>query len=139
MAEVKWIKLDTRMFGNRKILQIEDMAEKDSIEIIWIKLLCLAGEINDSGLIYFTKNKPYTVESLATQLKRPLEKVQTALEVFEDYGMIEYIDKFLHITNWEKYQSADKLIEIREYNRLAKQKSRARQKVLGMDGNGKCH
>jgi hypothetical protein len=44
--------------------------------------------------------------------------------------MIEVIDNMLHISNWEKYQSADKLLEIREYNRIAKQKSRAKQKRL---------
>lgn len=133
MAEVKWIKLDTRMFSNRKVRLIENMSNKDSIMIIWIKLLCLAGEINDSGLIYITRKLPYTAESLAEQLNRPLETVQTALEVFEDFGMIEYIEDFLHITNWEKYQSVDKMAELKEYNRLAKQKSRARQKVLGTD------
>ena len=34
------------------------------------------------------------------------------------------------IAGWEEYQNADRLSEIREYNRLAKQKSRAKQKQL---------
>ena len=135
MAEVKWIKLTTDIFDNRKIKQIECLPEGDAIIVIWLKLLCLSGNINDSGLIYFTKELPYTDQMLATQFGRPLTTVQLALKTFEQFGMVEVIDNILHISNWEKYQSADKLSEIREYNRLAKQKSRAKQKLLQQSVN----
>ena len=36
---------------------------------------------------------------------------------------------FIQIANWEKYQSADKLSEIREQNRLRKQKQRKTEKM----------
>lgn len=128
MADVKWIKLATEIFDNRKIRQIEGLPEGDAIIVIWMKLLCLAGNINDSGMVYFTKEIPYTDQMLAMQFNRPLTTVQLALKVFEQFGMIEVIENILHISNWEKYQSVDKLSEIREYNRIAKQKSRAKAK-----------
>jgi len=130
MAEVKWIKLSTKIFDNRKIRQIECLPDGDAIIVIWVKLLCLAGNINDSGLVYFTKEIPYTDQMLATQFNRPLTTVQLALKTFEQFEMVEVIDNILHISNWEKYQSVDRLSEIREYNRLAKQKSREKQKAL---------
>ena len=130
MAEVKWIKLTTNIFENRKIRQIECLPDGDAIIVVWVKLLCLAGNINDSGMVYFTKEIPYTDQMLATQFNRPLTTIQLALKTFEQFGMLEVIDNVLHISNWEKYQSVDRLSEIREYNRIAKQKSRAKQKAL---------
>jgi predicted phage replisome organizer len=130
MADVKWIKLATDIFDNRKIRQIECLPDGDSIIVVWVKLMCLAGNINDSGFVYFTKEIPYTDQMLSAQFNRPLTTVQLALKTFEQFGMIEVIDNVLRISNWEKYQSVDRLAEIREYNRIAKQKSRAKQKLL---------
>ena len=130
MADVKWIKLTTNIFENRKIRQIECLPDGDAIIVVWMKLLCLAGNINDSGMVYFTNEIPYTDQMLATQFNRPLTTIQLALKTFEQFEMIDVIDNILHISNWEKYQNVDKLSEIREYNRIAKQKSRAKQKLL---------
>ena len=130
MAKVKWIKMATDIFDNRKIRQIECLPDGDAIIVIWVKLLCLAGSINDSGMIYFTKEIPYTDQMLATQFNRPMATIKLALTTFEQFGMVEVIDNILCISNWEKYQNVDRLQEIREYNRIAKQKSRAKQKLL---------
>jgi predicted phage replisome organizer len=131
MAEVKWIKVSTEMFeSNRKIKQIELMPEGDTILVIWLKLLLLAGNVNDGGAIYLTPEIPYTDEMLANELRRPITTVRMALSVFEKFGMIEIIDDILHLSSWEKYQSTDRLAEIREYNRLAQAKSRAKRKLL---------
>ena len=125
MSEVKWIKVSTDMFNsNRKIKQIEVMPEGDAVLVIWLKLLLLAGNINDGGAIYLTPEIPYTEEMLANELRRPLTTVRMALALFEQFGMIEIIDDILHLTAWEKYQSTDRLAEIREYNRIAQKKSR---------------
>ena len=129
MAEVKWIKLATNIFDNRKIRQIETLPDGNAVIVLWLKLLCLAGSINDSGAVYFTKEIPYTEQMMAAQFNTPLATVQLALRTFEQFGMIEVEDNILHIANWEKYQSVDRLSEIREYNRLAQQKSRAKRKA----------
>ena len=131
MADVKWIKVSTEMFNSsRKIKQIEMMPEGDTILVIWLKLLLLAGNINDGGQIYLTPEIPYTDEMLANELRRPLNTVRMALNLFEKFGMIAIIDDILHLAAWEKYQSVDRLAEIREYNRIAKQNSRAKKKAL---------
>jgi predicted phage replisome organizer len=146
MAEVKWIKVSTEMFNNnRKIKQIECMPEGDSILVIWLKLLLLAGNINDGGAIYLTPEIPYTDEMLANELRRPITTVRLALNTFQAFGMVEIIDDIMHLSSWEKYQSTDKLAEIREQNRLSQQRSRARKKALkGMSDDSQmtvtgCH
>ena len=130
MADIKWIKIVTDMFDNRKIRQIECLPDGDSIIVIWMKLLCLAGQTNDNGMVYFTKDIPYTEQMLAQQFSRPLTTIQMALNTFEQFGMVELVDNILHISNWEKYQNIDGMEKIREQNRLRKQRQRERQKLL---------
>lgn len=127
--EVMWIKLSTALFQNRKIRQIEVMEDGDSILVLWLKLLILAGELNEGGKVYFTQDTPFSEEQFAVVFNRPRTLVALALRTFEAYGMVEYDeDRFLYISNWEKYQSTDRLAEIREYNRQAKQRERERKK-----------
>lgn len=130
MADVKWIKIVTNIFDNKKIKQIECLPDGDGIIVIWFKLLCLAGNTNDNGMVYFTKDIPYTEQMLATQFNRPLTLVQIAINTFQRFKMIDIVDDILYVSNWEKYQSTDRLKEIREYNRLAQQKSREKKKSL---------
>jgi predicted phage replisome organizer len=128
MSEIKWIKVMTDMFDNRKIKQIETLPEADSIIVIWLKLLCLAGSVNEQGLIYFTKEIPYTDEMLAKAFDRPLNTVRLALQTFERFEMIEIIDNIICISNWEKYQQLEGMDKVREQNRIRKQRQRERQK-----------
>lgn len=129
-SNIKWVKLSTDIFDNRKIRQIECLPEGDGIIVVWLKLLCLAGNVNDNGMIYFTKDIPYTEQMLATQFNRPIALIQLALKTFEAFKMIQIVENILQISNWEKYQNAEKLNEIREYNRIAQQRSRAKKKLL---------
>ena len=130
MAEVKWIKITTDIFSNRKIRQIEAMPDADAIIVIWFKLLCLAGQINEHGLIQLTPEVPYTDEMLANEFGKPLNTVKLALSVFEKFQMIEIIDNIYKISNWEKYQNIDKLETIREKNRLRQARYREKTKQL---------
>lgn len=137
MGEVKWIKLAADIFDNRKIRQIESLPDGDAIVVIWLKLLCLAGNINDSGLVYFTKEIPYTEEMMATQFNRPLPTIKLALQVFEQFGMITTEDDLLKIANWDKYQNLEGLEKIKEQNRLRKQNQRERERLENK--NETCH
>lgn len=130
MAEVKWIKMATNIWDNRKIVQIESLPDGDTIIVIWLKLLCLAGTTNDSGMVYFTKEIPYTEQMLSTLFNRPLATIQFALKVFQEFEMISIIDDFLHISNWKKYQNIEGMDKIREQNRIRKQNQRERQKIM---------
>ena len=134
MAEIKWIKLATNIFDNRKIRQIEMLPEGDSIIVIWVKLMCLAGVVNDGGLVYFTRDIPYTDEMLATEFNRPLNIVRLALSTFQQFGMVEIVDNIIHLSSWEKYQSVESMDRIREQTRKRVAAHRERQKMLS-NGN----
>ena len=134
MADVKWIKLATNIFDNRKIRQIETLPDGTAVIVVWLKLLCLAGSINDSGMVYFTKEIPYTEQMMAAQFNMPLSTVQLALRTFEQFGMIEVEDNVLHIANWEKYQNIEGMERIREQNRNRKRIQRERQKQALLEG-----
>lgn len=130
MADVKWIKIAVDMFDNRKIKQIGSMPEGDSLLLMWVQLLCLAGNVNDGGFIYLTKEIPYTVEMLATQFNKPISTVRLALKTFEQFGMIEIINNMIFLSSWEKYQSIDRLTAIREKDRERKRRKREAEKLL---------
>lgn len=128
MAEVKWIKIVTDIFDNRKIKLIRKMPEGSEIVVTWFQLLCLAGETNDNGLIYVTRTIPYTEETLAAAFDTSLPIVRLALDTFQQLEMITVYNSFLCVANWEKYQNCDALEKIREQTRLRNVKYRERQK-----------
>lgn len=130
MDGARWIKITTDMFDNRKIRQIEALPDGDSIIVIWVHLLLLAGTINDDGQIYLTPELPYTDQMLATELRKPIATVQMALDVFQRFGMIKIIDHNIKVVNWSKYQNTEGLEKIREQNRLRKQKQREKERAL---------
>ena len=130
MTDVKWIKIVVDIFDDDKIKLIEALPDGDSIIVCWFKLLCLAGQKNNFGILMLNDRIVYTDEMLATVFRRPLQTVRLALETFEQFGMVEIVNGAITIPNWEKHQNLDKLKELREYNRLAQQKSRAKRKKL---------
>lgn len=135
MAEVQWIKLYVNTFNiSRKLKQIEQMKGGDTILIIWVKLLCLAGSVNDGGMIYVTPDIPFTVEGLAEELRKPAKVVKNALDVLARYEQIVVDDAgFIRVSSWEKYQDLDKMEKIREQTRARVAKCRENKK--SRDGN----
>ena len=127
MNEVEWIKLNVNMFDNRKIKHIRKLPEGNNIVLIWVMLLTLAGRCNAGGLIFITENIPYNTKMLADELDFEENTVKLAIEALKDFDMIS-TDGFLSIVGWEEHQNAPALNAIREYNRIAKQKSREKQK-----------
>lgn len=121
--DVKWIKLMVDMFDNRKIRYLRRLPEGNSIVLIWVMLLSLAGRCNAGGMIHLTQDIPYTPKMLADELEFEENTVVLALKALESLGMIT--QEPLSVTNWEEYQSTERLDQIREQNRLRKQKQRA--------------
>ena len=130
MAEIKWIAIAVNMFDDEKIKLIEGMPDADAIIVIWLKMLTLAGKLNNGGVLMMSNGCPYTDEMLATLFSRPLNTIRLALATFEQYGMIEYIDNVISFPNWEKWQKVDSLEKVREQTRLRVARHRERQKAL---------
>lgn len=128
MADVKWIKITTDMFDNRKIKHLRRLPDGDSIVLIWVMLLTLAGRCNSGGMIFLTENIPYTPKMLADELDFEESTVQLALTALEQLCMIQTNgDGFLAVTGWEKHQNIEGMEKIRESKRLAQARWRAKK------------
>ena len=137
MADIKWIKLKVGMFNDDRIKVIQAMPEGDALIVIWIRMLILAGISNAEGYLMISENLPYTEDMLSTIFNKPLSVVRLALKTFETFGMVEACNEGIFITDFAAEQG-EKMQDIREYNRIKKAESRerARQRLLGMTGQG---
>lgn len=115
--ELKWIKLYADLFQHRKIDYISSFPGGDTIIVIWIRLLCLAGKLNNGGKVCLTDKMPYTDEMLANAFQKPVEVISKALDMFENLDMISRENGFLQICNWEKYQAVEREEKAKENNR----------------------
>lgn len=128
MSDVNWIKITTDMFDNRKIKFMRKMPEGDSIVLIWVMLLTMAGRCNAGGLIFLTENVPYTTKMLADELDFEENTVILALKTLEELNMVQR-DNFISITNWGEYQNVDGLDKIREQTRQRVAKHRENKRL----------
>lgn len=130
MSDVKWIKIVVDIFEDPKILLISNLPEADSIILTWIKMLCLAGKINNGGVLILDKDIPYTEEMLASVFRMPVNTVRLAISTFEKLKMIELVNNTITIPNWSKHQSLEQIKERKEYMRKYMQDYRKQQKEL---------
>ena len=128
MAEVQWIKLTTNIFDNRKIRHLRKLPDGDSIVLIWLMLLTIAGKCNAGGRIYLTERIPYDSKMLADELDFEENTVKLALEALQRFDMIEFDGAFLLISGWEEHQNIDGMDKIRENKRLAQARWREKQR-----------
>ena len=135
MADVKWIKITTDMFDNRKIKHLRRLPEGNNIVLIWVMLLTMAGRCNSGGMIFLTENIPYTPKMLADELDFEESTVQLALTVLQQMNMIITDSGFFSIAGWDEYQNIEGMERIREQNRIRKQKQREKQKALPSPGH----
>lgn len=124
-----WIKMNLGIFDNVKFRIINTMPERDSIIYIWIKLLVLAGQVNDKGKIYINKKMPYTIKTLCSVLERPEPVVSLAIDKMQELQMINIDEKgIIKIKNWAKYQNLEGLEKTREQTKERVAKYRKRKK-----------
>ena len=128
MSDVKWIKISTDIFNDEKLQAIGTLPDGNMIQLVWIKLLCLAGKCNEGGLLMVTRELPYTDEMLAKRFDMEIGQVQRALDIFQRAGMIDVIENIYMVSNWSKYQSTQSLEEYKRQNRERQQKFREKKK-----------
>lgn len=137
MSEIKWIKLTTDMFDNRKIKHLRRLPDGNNIVLIWVMLLTMAGRCNSNGMIFLTENIPYTTKMLADELNFEENTVILALQALEQLNMVVTNNGFFTISGWSEYQNIDGMDKIREQNRQRVAKHRQKQKLL--ENNEKCN
>ena len=130
MPDVKWIKITTDMFDNRKIKHIRKLPEGNNIVLIWVMLLTMAGKCNAGGMIFLTENIPYTTKMLADELDFEENVVIVALKALEEFGMIYTNENVLAISGWDEHQNIECMEKIREQNRQRQARFKTKQKLL---------
>ena len=132
MGDLSWIKIDTDIFNNEKMMLIESMPNGDELMLVWFKLLCHAGRSNESGR-FTIGGRPYTDEFFARIFRCESSLIKEAMEVFLELGMIVRDDDgAVRIKNWKKYQSVEQLELVREQMRDmdAKQREKLRSELV---------
>ena len=129
MSEVSWIKLSTNIFSNRKVALLLNERDGDTYFRIWIQLLTIAGQCNSNGKLIIGENSPLNVQQLSKILGKSAKKVGERLNKFIDLRMIIFENNCYEIRNLGKYQSIDKLEEIRKNNRERQRKFREKSKM----------
>ena len=130
MNDVRWVKLTTDMFDNRKIKHLRKLPEGNSIVLIWVMLLTMAGRCNAGGMIFLTENIPYTPKMLADELGFEESTIHLALQALENFRMIVTNGNYFSVAGWEEYQNIEGMDKIREQTRLRVAKHREKQKAL---------
>ena len=135
MDGVKWFKMFVGFHNNRKIKQLKRLPNGAEYVCAWVYLLDLAASTNDDGLVYFTKEMPYTEEMLAAEFDMPLQTIRQAMQLFEKFGMIEVVDDLTQISNWSRYQNVESLESVREKTRLRTRAWRERKRLETLANN----
>lgn len=128
MSDLQWLKLSTNFFDNNKIKLLESEKDGDTLIRMWIQLLTIAMKCNYQGRLSITEDKAMTIDEFSKIMGKSKKKIIKCLEKFKELKMIIVEENFYKIKNWSKYQSADKLEEIRIQNCLRQQKYREKKK-----------
>lgn len=126
---MQWIKVFTDIFANPKMQLLLNERDGDTYFRIWIQLLTIAGQCNSNGKLIIGENSPLNVQQLSKILGKSAKKVGEILNKFIDLRMIIFEDNCYLIKNWSKYQSIDKLEEIRKSNRERQRKFREKSRI----------
>lgn len=130
MATVKWVKITTDMFDNRKIKHLRKLPDGNNIVLIWVMLLTMAGRCNAGGMIFLTENIPYTPKMLADELGFEENTVKLAINALEQLNMVCTDNGFFSIAGWNEYQNIEGMEKIREQTRQRVTAHRQKQKAL---------
>ena len=105
MRERKYVKFRVDMFDDTKFKIIDLKPERDVIHYVWNRIVLLAGKVNLEGDLYFSKNIPYTIETLAIEFNRDTAQIKLALELLIELEMVELNeDKIYRVKNFAKHQ-----------------------------------
>ena len=128
MYKLQWLKLELKIFSNRKIQILLKEPDGDTYFRIWIQLLTIAMECNCEGQLVIGENTPMTIENFSKIMGKSKKKVEKIIKKFQELNMLIIDDGVYKIKNWDKYQSVEKTEKYKEQNRIRQQKYREKIK-----------
>ena len=134
---VSWIRLETNLFDNPKIQMLSNLPKGDSYVSFWVRLLCMAGKLNNGGYVYVAENAAYTPQLLAAITGKPVALVKTMLKTMQELHMIDVdTNGIIYIIGWEEHQNTAGLEKIREQTRERTRLYRQRKKISVTNDSG---
>ena len=128
MYNLQWLKIEIKIFSNRKIQILLKEQDGDTYFRVWIQLLTIAAECNCDGKLVIGENKPMTIENFSKIMGKSKKKVEKIIKKFQELNMLIVEEGAYKIKNWDKYQSIESSEKYKEQNRIRQQKYRERLK-----------
>lgn len=128
MYNLQWLKIEIKIFSNRKIQILLKEQDGDTYFRVWIQLLTIAIECNCDGKLVIGENKPMTIENFSKIMGKSKKKVEKIIKKFQELNMLIVEEGAYKIKNWDKYQSIESSEKYKEQNRIRQQKYRERLK-----------
>lgn len=105
---ISTVLLDVNFFDNHKIRKLAETKDGTIKVLCWLKLICLAGEINDGGRIYERKGEVLNRSFLSGLFGVSEELVGEFLKEFKRLRMIRFDEQgTMFLVNWTKYQGEE--------------------------------
>ena len=131
MQRLRWIKVQLGLRHTAKIKYVLRQQDGRACALFWIMLQTLAGEMNDGGALYLSKQIPFTARLLAENFGLSEELVEKALDLYEKLDMLSRDEEgVIHILTWDDDQETKRLEAIREAGRRRAAAYRQRQKEV---------
>lgn len=128
MYKLQWLKLELKIFSNRKIQILLKETDGDTYFRVWVQLLTISMECNENGKLVIGENTPMTIENFSRIMGKSKKKVEKIIKKFQGLNMLIIEEGVYKIKNWDKYQSAESFEKYKEQNRLRQQKYREKLK-----------
>ena len=128
MYKLQWIKLELKIFSNRKIQILLKEADGDTYFRVWIQLFTISMECNKDGKLVIGENIPMTIENFSKIMGKSKKKIEKIIKKFQELNMLIVEEGTYKIKNWDKYQSVESSEKYKEQNRLRQQKYREKLK-----------
>ena len=117
MYSLQWLKIELKIFSNRKIQILLREPDGDTYFRVWIQLLIIAVECNKNGKLVIGNNKPMTIENFSKIMGKSKKKIEKILNKFLELEMLIKEGETFLIKNWDKYQSIEKYEKYQMQNR----------------------
>ena len=128
MYNLQWLKLEIKIFSNRKIQILLKETDGDTYFRVWIQLITIAMECNSEGKLVIGKNTPMTIENFSKIMGKSKKKMEKIIKKFQELNMLIIEEGAYKIKNWNKYQSVETNEKYQEQNRIRQQRHREKLK-----------
>ena len=128
MYNLQWLKLEIKIFSNRKMQILLKETDGDTYFRVWIQLITTAMECNSKGKLVIGENKPMTIENFSKIMGKSKKKIEKIIKKFQELNMLIVEEGAYKIKNWSKYQSIETSEKYQEQNRIRQQRYREKLK-----------